>query len=121
MIEPASNRSVSTLLVHAATALAKERGRDGPFFRAASKEYWEHGVDLGSLYTLRRITVSTGLDWGDMWPKLESHTYHDLVLAQHHVATEAGVVRTPSFQIGGKLHSGPMDAEELRAAVQSAE
>ncbi len=119
MIEPASNRSVSTLLVHAATALAKERGRDGPFFRAASKEYWEHGVDLGSLYTLRRITVSTGLDWGDMWPKLESHTYHDLVLAQHLEATEAGVVRAPSFQIGGKLHSGAMSFEEMRAAVQA--
>ena len=49
---------------------AKEKGLDGLFFRAASKEYWERGVDLGSLYTLRRISVSVGLDWGDLWPKL---------------------------------------------------
>ena len=118
--EPASNRSASTLLVHAATACAKEQGLDGLLFRAASKEYWEQGVDLGSLYTLRRVSVSVGLDWGDLWPKLESGSYHDLVLRQHEEATEAGVVRAPSFRIDGALHSGNMSFEELRAAVQAA-
>ena len=47
--EPASNRSVSTLAVHAATAYAKERGLDGRFYWSASKEYWEQGTDLGNL------------------------------------------------------------------------
>jgi len=121
-IEPASNRSLSTLPVHAATACAKERGLDGPFFQASSKEYWERGVHLGSLYTLRRITISVGLDWKEMWPKLESGRYHDLVLAQHDEAKMAGVVQTPTFRIGGDqcdgpLYSGAMSAEELRAAV----
>ena len=117
--EPASNRSVTTLAVHAATAYAKERGLDREFFWAASKEYWEMGTDLGNLYTLRRLSVFVGLDWGEMWPKLASGDYHGLVLAQHEAAAETGVVRTPSFRIGGKLHSGSLGFEEMAAAVQS--
>ena len=118
--EPASNRSASTLAVHAVTAYAKERGLDGQFFRAASKEYWEQGVDLGSLYTLRRLTRFVGLDWADLWPKLESRSYHDLVLSQHENAKEIGVVHTPSFRINGALYSGGMSFDELKDSVQSA-
>ena len=117
--EPASNRSVSTLAVHAATAYAKERGLDREFFWAASKEYWESGTDLGNLYTLRRLAVSIGLDWQEMWPKLESGDYHRLVLAQHEEALVAGVTRAPSTMIGGRLHAGPIGREELQAAVQA--
>ena len=116
--EPASNRSVSTLAIHAATAYAKERGLDREFYWAASKEYWEQGTDLGSLYTIRRLAVSVGLDWGEMWPKLDSGSYHELVLAQHEEASEAGITRTPSYQVGGRLHSGPIGIDDLRAAVQ---
>ena len=118
--EPASNRSVSTLAVHAATAYAKEQGLDRDFFWAASKEYWELGTDLGNLYTLRRLAVSVGLDWGEMWPKLESGDFQALVLAQHEDALEAGVTRTPSFLIGGRLHSGLIDPVKLRTAIQAA-
>jgi len=117
--EPASNRSVTTLDVHAATAYAKERGLDREFFWAASKEYWEMGTDIGNLYTLRRLSVFVGLDWGEMWPKLASGDYQSLVLAQHEAASETGIVRAPSFRIGGKLHSGSMGFEELAAAVQA--
>jgi len=117
--EPASNRSVTTLAVHASTAYAKELGLDREFFWAASKEYWEMGTDLGNLYTLRRLSVFVGLDWGEMWPKLASGDYHGLVLAQHEAAAETGVVRTPSFRISGKLHSGSLGFEELAAAIQS--
>ena len=115
--DPASNRSVSTLAVHAATASAKDRGLDGPFYWAASKEYWEQGTDLGNLYTLRRLSIATGLDWDELWPDLESGRYHNMVLAQHEKALKAGVTRTPSFQIGGRLHSGPIGGEELQAAI----
>ena len=118
--EPASNRSVSTLAIHAATAYAKERGLDQEFYWAASKEYWEQGTDLGNLYTIRRLSISIGLDWGDMWPKLDSGAYQELVLAQHEEASEAGVVRTPSFRVGGRLHSGAMSFDDLTAAVQAA-
>ena len=116
--EPASNRSVSTLAIHAATAYPKERGLDRAFYWAASKEYWEQGTDLGSLYTIRRLSVSVGLDWGEMWPKLDSGSYQNLVLARHDVASQNGVVQVPSFQIGGRLHSGTMSFEELKAAVR---
>lgn len=118
--EPASNRSVSTLAVHAATAYAKERGRDSDFFWAASREHWELGTDLGNLYTLRRLSVSVGLDWEEMWPELRSGSYHSLVLAQHEEALEVGVMQTPSFRVGDRLHSGPINPEELQAAVQKA-
>ena len=117
--EPASNRSISTLAVHAATAYAKERGLDREFFWAASKEYWELGTDLDNLYTLRRLAVSVGLDWQKMWPELESGGYHRLVIEQHAAALEVGVERTPSFQVGTRIHSGPISREELRTAVQS--
>jgi predicted DsbA family dithiol-disulfide isomerase len=115
--EPASNRSVSTLAVHAATAYAKELKLDREFFWAASKEYWESGTDLGNLYTLRRLATSIGLGWQEMWPKLESGDYHRLVLSRHEDALASGVTRTPSMQIGDRLHSGPIDRDELHAAV----
>ena len=118
--EPASNRSASTLAVHAATAYAKERGLDGQFYWAASTEYWEQGTGLGTRYTLRRLSVAAGLDWGEMWPDLESGRYHNLVLAQHEAALVAGVTRTPSFMVGGRLHTGPIGAEELGAAIEAA-
>ena len=117
--EPASNRSTSTLDVHAATAIAKDSGLDSQFFRAASKEYWEHGTDIGNLYTLRRLTRSIGSDWDDLWPKLESRVYHDRVLAQHQAAKAAGVIQTPTFQINGKMYLREMAKEAIRAAVQA--
>ena len=116
--EPASNRSVSTLAVHAATAYAKDMGLDSDFFWASSKEYWEQGTDLANLYTLRRLAISIGLDWRTMWPKLESGEYHELVVDQHEAAVEAGVTLTPSFLIAGRLHSGPISPRELEEAVQ---
>ena len=116
--EPASNRSVSTLAVHAATAYAKEKNLDREFFWASSKEYWEQGTDLANLYTLRRLAISVGLDWRTMWSKLESGEYHELVVDQHEAAVEAGVTLTPSFLIDGRLHSGPINPGELEEAVQ---
>jgi len=110
---------LSTLLVHAATACAKESGLDGQFFRAASKEYWEQGVDLGSLYTIRRISESVGLDWRDLWPKLKSGSHQHQVLGQHAEAKTFGVVQTPSFLIGEVLHSGAVSTEGLRAAIEA--
>ena len=115
--EPASNRSVSTLAIHAATIYAKEHGLDGKFFSLASKEYWEHGIDLGNLYSIRRLSVATGLDWEQMWPHMESGNYHQMVLAQHEAAVVAGITQTPSFKIGNNLHLGTLEFEELRSAI----
>ena len=118
--EPASNRSVSTLAIHAATSYAKEHGLDSKFFELASKEYWELGTDLGNLYSIRRLSVATGLDWEQMWPQMESGSYHKMVLAQHEAAVVAGITQTPTFQIAGRLHVGKLGFEELRLAVQAA-
>ena len=118
--EPASNRSVSTLAIHAATAYSKEHGLDGKFFALASKEYWELGTDLGNLYSIRRLSLAAGLDWEHMWPQMESGDYHKMVLTQHEAAVAAGITQTPTFQIRGRLHSGNMGFEELRLAVQAA-
>ena len=52
--------------------------------------------------------------------ELESNRYHTMALAQHEAALKAGIVRTPTFQTGGKLHSGTIATGELREAVQSA-
>ena len=117
--EPASNRSISTLAIHAATAYAKERGLDERFFTVASREYWELGTDLGNLYSIRRLSLAAGLDWQEMWPQLESGSYHRKVLSQHQEAVTTGIVRTPSFQIGNKLHSGNLGFEELKTVVQA--
>ncbi|MBM11698.1 MAG: hypothetical protein CL759_06440 [Chloroflexi bacterium] len=104
--EPASNRSLSTLLVHAATLYAKELGLDGAFFRAASQYYWNEGADLGSLYTIRKIAQAIGLEWKDLAVKLESGVYHDQVRAQHAEAVAAGITQVPTSWLNGVPHSG---------------
>ena len=80
---------------------------------------------MGTLYTIRRLTLSIGLDWEEMWPKLNSGRYHSLVLAQHEEALETSVVQTSSFRfcgtIGGRFYVGPIDAEEFHAAVRAAQ
>jgi hypothetical protein len=55
-----------------------------------------------------------------MWAELESGRYNKLVLARHEEALKAGVTRTPSIQIGRRMHSGPIGAEELGAAIEAA-
>ena len=116
--EPASNRSTSTLAIHAATLYAKEIGLEKEFFWAASKEYWERGTDLGNLYTIRRLAISIGIDWSTMSPKLESGQYHRSVIAQHESALNLGVTIVSSYLIAGRLHSGSIDPLEFERATQ---
>ncbi len=56
-LEPFSSRSLSTVLVHEATACARELGREREFYLAVAMEYWESGADLESIYTLRRLAI----------------------------------------------------------------
>ena len=119
-VEPYSSRSLSTVLVHEATACAREQGRDGEFYLEAAKEYWDRGADLGCLYTLRRFAVKAGLDWGDMWPKLESGHYRPWVMDEHQAALEWGVKGVPSYLIQAKLYAGDVGLEELRRAIEAA-
>ncbi|MFB3120115.1 MAG: DsbA family protein [Stenotrophomonas maltophilia] len=118
--EPFSSRSLSTVLVHEATAFAREQGRDWEFYLEAAGEYWERGSDLGSIYTLRRSASKAGLDWETMWHKLESGHYRPWVLEEHRVAVEQGVMGVPSYLIGGKMYTGNVGLDALRRAVEGA-
>ena len=118
--EPFSSRSLSTVLVHEATAFAREQGRDREFYLETAGEYWERGSDLGSIYTLRRSASRAGLDWESMWPKLESGHYRPWVLEEHRAAVEQGVKGVPSYLIGGKMYTGDVGFDGLRAAVEAA-
>ena len=118
--EPFSSRSLSTVLVHEATAFAREQGKDREFYLEAAGEYWERGSDLGSIYTLRRLASRAGLDWESMWPKLESGHYRPWVLEEHRAAVEQGVKGVPSYLIGGKMYTGNVGFDALRAAVEGA-
>ena len=118
--EPFSSRSLSTVLVDEATAFAREQGKDREFYLEAAGEYWERGSDLGSIYTLRRLASRAGLDWESMWPKLESGHYRPWVLEEHRAAVDQGVKGVPCYLIGGKMYTGDVGIDELRAAVEVA-
>ncbi len=117
-VEPFSSRSLSTVLVHEATACARAQGRDGEFYLEAAREYWERGADLGSVYTLRRFAIKAGLDWGAMWPKLESSHYRPWVMEEHRAAMERGVKGVPSYLIGGIMYTGDVGLEGMRRAIE---
>ena len=118
--EPFSSRSLSTVLVHEATAFAREQGRGWEFYLEVAGEYWERGSDLGSIYTLRRSASRARLDWEAMWRKLESGHYRPWVLEEHRAAVEQGVKGVPSYLIGGKMYTGDVELDALRGAVEGA-
>lgn len=118
--EPFSSRSLSTVLVHEATAFAKDHGRDWEFYLELSGEYWQRGADLGSIYTLRRSATKVGLDWEAMWLKLESGHYRPWVMEEHRVAVERGVTVAPSYLIGGKIYAANVRLDEMRRTLEEA-
>lgn len=119
-MEPFSSRSLSTVLIHEATASAREQGRDGEFYLEVAREYWDRGADLGCLYTLRRFAVKAGLDWGAMWPEIESSHHRQWVMEEHRAAVERGVKGVPSYLIGGSMYTGDVSLDVLREAIKEA-
>ena len=117
-LEPFSSRSLSTVLVHEATACARELGREREFYLAVAMEYWERGADLESIYTLRRLAIKAKLDWRLMWLKLESGHYRSWVMEEHRAAVDRGVKGVPSYLIGEQLYAGDVSLEELRSAIR---
>ncbi len=118
--EPFSSRSLSTVLVHEATAFAKDHEMDREFYLDLATEYWHRGSDLGSIYTLRRSASKIGLDWAEMWPKLESGHYRPWVMEEHQAAVERGVKGVPTYLIAGRMHTGDLGLDELRTALEGA-
>lgn len=119
-VEPFSSRSLSTVLVHEATVCARDQGREGEFYQEVAREYWERGADLGCVYTLRRFAIKAGLNWGVMWPKLESGHHRPWVMEEHQAAMELGVKGVPSYFIGGNLYTGDVGVEVIRKAIEDA-
>ena len=78
------------------------------------------GEPTWDAYTLRRFAVKAGLDWGAMWPKLESGHYRTWVMDEHRAAIERGVKGVPCYLIGGELYAGDVGLEELRRAIEAA-
>lgn len=117
--EPFSSRTLSTVLVHEATAFARDQCRDGEFYREVAGEYWTRGVDLGSIYTLRKSATRAGLDWDATWVKLESGHYRSWVMDEHQAAVDLGIKAAPSYLIDGAMYTG-VGLAELRKVLVGA-
>ena len=112
--------SPNTVLVHEATAYAKEKGLDDKFHHVAAGAYWETAADLHDMETLKSLVTQSGLDWDELAPLLESHHYQDTVLQQREAAVSLGVAGTPAYLIAGEVLKGDVSLEDLRAAVEKA-
>ena len=112
--------SPNTMLVHEATAYAKEQGKDDKFHHVAAAAYWENGTDLADLDVVKGFAEESGLTWSELAPLLQSHHYQDHVLQNYEAAKALGIGGTPSYMIGGELLKGDVSLEELEAAVEKA-
>ena len=112
--------SPNTMLVHQATAYAKEKGQDNAFHHAAAKAYWENGVDLADMAVIKGFADECGLDWTEMSARLESGSYRQQVLDRFEGAKSLGVGGTPTYRIAGELVPGDVSYEALEEAVVKA-
>lgn len=112
--------SPNTMLVHEATAYAKEQGKEDTFHHVAAAAYWENGTDLADLDVVKGFAEESGLNWSELAPLLESHHYQGQVMENYEAAKALGIGGTPSYMIAGELLKGDVSLEELQAAVEKA-
>ena len=112
--------SPNTMLIHEATAYAKEQGKDDKFHHVAASAYWETGTDLADLDVLKGFAEESGLNWSELAPLLESHHYQSQVMENYEEAKALGIGGTPSYMIAGELLKGDVSLDELQAAVVKA-
>ena len=120
LVEPFSNRTLSTVLVHEATAFATTQMRFFEFYEAISREYWDYGADIGSLYLIRKATLQAGLSWESMWETLSRSSFRNWVLEQHEQAIIQGVKTIPAYLIGSNLWQGTLTRFDLESAIKQA-
>ena len=118
LIEPFSNRTLSTVLVHEATAFAATQNKFLEFYQAISKEYWDHGADIGSLYLIRKATVASGLTWESMWETLSRSSFRSWVVEQHDMAISKGVKTIPAYLLGTNLWQGDFNLSDLESSIK---
>ena len=111
--------SPNTLYVHEATLYAKEQGGDADdrFHHTAAAAYWESSADLGSLEVVRGLAETSGLDWAELGPRLESGYYRQAVLESNESARASGIGGTPTYLIGGWRKFGDLGVEELKTII----
>ena len=112
--------SPNTLLVHEATAYAKDQGLDNRFHHAAARAYWERGADLGNVEVVRTLAENSGLVWLTLGPLLESEYYRPRVMEEYEEARAIGVGGTPTYRIAGELHGGDISMDDLRSFITAA-
>ena len=110
----------NTELVDEATAYAKKKSLDGRFHHVAAAAYWETGVDLSNLETLKELAEKSGMNWAELSPLLNSRSYREKVLKAYEAATAEGVVGSPTYMIGGEFLRGDVSLEDLQSAVVQA-
>ena len=112
--------SPNTLRAHEATVYAKMQGKDGEFHHRVAEAYWTTGVDFNDLDVLKGLVEDSGMDWGDLGPRIESGEFRAKVMEEYEAAKELGVGGTPAYMIGGELLGGEVGIDELREAIKSA-
>ena len=108
------------MLVHEATAFATTQMRFFEFYEAISREYWDYGADIGSLYLIRKATLQAGLSWESMWETLSRSSFRNWVLEQHEQAIIQGVKTIPAYLIGSNLWQGTLTRFDLESAIKQA-
>ncbi|GIT69263.1 MAG: hypothetical protein Ct9H300mP27_03670 [Chloroflexota bacterium] len=106
------------MLVHEATAFAATQNKFLEFYQAISKEYWDHGADIGSLYLIRKATVESGLTWESMWETLSRSSFRSWVVEQH--TWRSVKVSKPSLPIFGEtnLWQGDFNLLDLESTIK---
>ena len=112
--------SPNTMLVHEATAYARESGLDDEFHHAAAGAFWTTGVDLSDMAVLQQLAEKAGLDWKELSPRLDSRQYRQQVLDEYQAARDQGVSGTPTYLIDGELIFGDVSLDDLIAALKKA-
>ena len=110
-----------TRIAQAATEYAKQFNADEAFYRAAYREFWERGADLGDYDVLESLSLEVGLDWSDLKPRLEAGEFDLEIQNQHDEAMKVGIWGVPGFVVDdGFFFTGAQPIEMFRLAVKRA-
>lgn len=112
--------SPNTMRAHEATVYAKSKAKDEEFHHLLAETYWTTGSDINDMSVLSVAAKSSGLDWADLEPRIESGEFRSSVMQQYEAAKERGVEGTPTYEIGGELLKGDVSIDDLRDAIKSA-
>jgi protein-disulfide isomerase len=100
-----------------AAEVGEAAAAQGAFWEMHNRLYESHGA-LGR-EDLIRHAADLGLDPARVEAELDSSLHLPRVQRDVDSGLASGVVGTPTFFVGGRLHMGPFDAATLTAALES--